>query len=561
MTQDEGKRSIIPLFIKAEFVPDDCNVVDICEACERVTGHGSIDGATLVNRLWRILPFNEVSRAKLLVEGVKLFGKHLTFEGKNPFLHASGNGECQTTRLIIKNLPFSYCQSAVARNLIKAGFKLRGNLQWMKGRKRKTGRLSDFRDGRRSVYIDVPSGNVNRTMQMGSFKATLTFPEMALTCYRCLQEGHTAKECKNQEVCHLCKMPGHRRDQCTANQNVSDVDSDSGDDEPSRPPVPPSGRVAADHLPPSSEGAPSSGYRMSTVGCSNNGSFSDVVKGIPAAATHVFAPVDGEYKDASNEVGPNTNKADAKLPIGVSPNDMTKTLGVRDTSEGISIETLEHEVSESPMSEYIKSVVFVELPGTPKQVKSRSGTNPHLSLPKSDVNSLQSQTRFAVPPSKTSDQSEIPACSSGDTLSIWELNSDSEDNLVSMSTNLNESKKSMSLNERDSQIEQHTVPKVSVAADEEVVLSQVSEVPSSSKEPLVEDLASAQSEMTPKKADNDVGTGKEKQANEKPSTDSKGNRSNLSSVIKIKRAFSAILSPPSDKLKGNTEGPQLKKKV
>ena len=102
----EEKKSIIPLFIKAELVPDDCNVVNLCEACERVSGRGSIDGATLVNRLWRILPFNEVSRAKLLSNGVSLFGKNLKLEGKNPFLHASGDGECQTTRLIIKNMLF-----------------------------------------------------------------------------------------------------------------------------------------------------------------------------------------------------------------------------------------------------------------------------------------------------------------------------------------------------------------------------------------------------------------------------------------------------------------------
>ena len=88
--KDASKR-IFPLYIKAELLKEDCNVVDLCEACERVTGHGSIDGATLVNRLWRVLPFNEVSRAKLLINGVKMYGKQLMFEGKNPFLLISRN--------------------------------------------------------------------------------------------------------------------------------------------------------------------------------------------------------------------------------------------------------------------------------------------------------------------------------------------------------------------------------------------------------------------------------------------------------------------------------------
>ena len=83
MSQRVEKKGIIPLYIKAEFLPDRYNVVELCEACERVSGHGSIDGATLVNRLWRVLPFNEVTRAKLLIDGVKIGGKCIQFEGKN----------------------------------------------------------------------------------------------------------------------------------------------------------------------------------------------------------------------------------------------------------------------------------------------------------------------------------------------------------------------------------------------------------------------------------------------------------------------------------------------
>ena len=217
MAQGEKSKRIFPLYIKAELVKENCNVVDLCEACERVSGHGSIDGATLVNRLWRVLPFNEVSRAKLLTNGIKLFGKDLKFEGLNPFLHPSGEGETQTTKLIIKNLPFSYDQSAVERNLINAGFKLRGKMQWMKGRKRSTGHLSDFRDGRRSVFVDLPTWEVNPFMRMGTFRAKIEYAEMKKVCYRCLQEGHTARDCTNEEVCRSCKKPGHRKDECPGN--------------------------------------------------------------------------------------------------------------------------------------------------------------------------------------------------------------------------------------------------------------------------------------------------------------------------------------------------------
>ena len=216
------KRGVVPLYIKAELMPERFNVVDLCEACEKVSGKGSIDGATLVNRLWRVLPFNEVSRAKLLTDGVKIIGKIIKFESRNPYLHPSGDGETQTTKLIVKNLPFSYSQDAVERNLITAGFILRSKMQWMKGRSRTTGHLTDFRDGRRSVFIDLPTGQVNPLIQMGPFRARIEYSEMKMSCFRCLQEGHTARNCVNEEVCRICKKPGHRKDQCpTASSKVS----------------------------------------------------------------------------------------------------------------------------------------------------------------------------------------------------------------------------------------------------------------------------------------------------------------------------------------------------
>ena len=165
------------------------------------------------------------------------------FEGKNPFLHPSGEGETQTTKLIIKNLPFSYDQSAVERNLINAGFKLRGKMQWMKGRKRSTGHLSDFRDGRRSVFVDLPTWEVNPFMRMGAFRAKIEYAEMKKVCYRCLQDGHTARDCTNEEVCRTCRKPGHRKDQCPSLRKKDDHDCDSDSDMEGPESVPANGEV------------------------------------------------------------------------------------------------------------------------------------------------------------------------------------------------------------------------------------------------------------------------------------------------------------------------------
>ena len=67
-------RAVLPLFIKEEYVNEGCKVADMCRACERVSGAGTIDGATKINRLWRVLTYNECSRAKLLTQArVSLF--------------------------------------------------------------------------------------------------------------------------------------------------------------------------------------------------------------------------------------------------------------------------------------------------------------------------------------------------------------------------------------------------------------------------------------------------------------------------------------------------------
>ena len=128
------RKPVLPVFVKQECLPQNCRTSTVCKACEEVSGKGSIDGATCCNGLWRILPFNEISRAKLLTNGITLNDKKITFCARNPFLMNSGAGESQGTTLFIDNLPFSLSMDAVERSLAKEGYKLRGSLRWLKGR-------------------------------------------------------------------------------------------------------------------------------------------------------------------------------------------------------------------------------------------------------------------------------------------------------------------------------------------------------------------------------------------------------------------------------------------
>ena len=209
---DNGTKAVLPVFIKAEQVPEGSSVFNLCEATEKVTGPATIDGATLISGLWRVYPLTEQARIKILNTPVQLQNVKLRFESFNPFIRRYGGQEVEGTRLIISNLPFSYSMKAVENNLRASGYRLRSQIQFEKARGPDR-MLSDWKTGRRYVWVDVPSKTMPKSIKMGDFMAYIYYKEMKKTqeCYRCLKVGHRASECQNEEVCLSCRKPGHRR--------------------------------------------------------------------------------------------------------------------------------------------------------------------------------------------------------------------------------------------------------------------------------------------------------------------------------------------------------------
>ena len=166
---------------------------------------------------------NEIARIKILTKGITMGKRLVRFEGVNPFTRGDG-AESSGTRLWISNLPFSYSNEAVARNLAAAGFNLRSKITFEKARGPDR-MLTDWRTGRRSVWIDLPKQEVSRHCKMGDFSAFLFHEEMkdSMTCRRCLQKGHMARDCPNEEICLDCRKPGHRRGhpECEISQDES----------------------------------------------------------------------------------------------------------------------------------------------------------------------------------------------------------------------------------------------------------------------------------------------------------------------------------------------------
>ena len=225
--------TVLPVFVLEKWVPEGTSVYDICLASEKSSGAGTIDGATCISGLWRIYPLTPTARVSLLTKGIVMGNKTILLESINPFVLKNGVNESQGTRLTISNLPFSYSNEAVARNLVSAGFKLRSQILFEKTRGPDK-LLTDWKNGRRYCWITLPTQEVKRNLKMGSFTAFLYFREMKnnMVCRKCLQQGHRAVDCPNEEVCLSCKLPGHRRgsSECGLTEVRDRNRSDSEDD-------------------------------------------------------------------------------------------------------------------------------------------------------------------------------------------------------------------------------------------------------------------------------------------------------------------------------------------
>ena len=171
--------------------------------------------------------------AKILNATIRLNNANIRYESFNPFIRRYGGQEVEGTRLVISNLPFSYSNKAVENNLRACGYRLRSHIQFEKARGPDR-MLSDWKTGRRYLWADLPTKTMTKNVKMGDFMAYLYYKEMKKSqeCYRCLEVGHRASECENEEVCLTCRKPGHRRgDPICGLDVVSEADYAETDEE------------------------------------------------------------------------------------------------------------------------------------------------------------------------------------------------------------------------------------------------------------------------------------------------------------------------------------------
>ena len=213
------------VFVISKHCPPKTTTYAICCAAEQIEGV-TCYGAQLRAGLWRIQTNTSIGRIKLLASKIELNGQQIEVQEKNPHLRGDVEDDEPSTKLFIDDLPFSFGNDAIDRHLKSMNVKCRTKIQ-MECDKDPSGGHTEFRTGRRSVWINLPLEPLPRSVRIGNFQANLFHWEMKtrdLQCRKCLQNGHKSFECTNEEVCLKCKMPGHRKGdrKCTGKTEVTD---------------------------------------------------------------------------------------------------------------------------------------------------------------------------------------------------------------------------------------------------------------------------------------------------------------------------------------------------
>ena len=204
-----------PLFLRARDLPfSDLKVHELCKRAEQASGVNTVEGAQLVNGLWRIFAKTDTARTTLLLEGISLRGHAITVTDVNPYRPVDSNGRVEyTTRLTISDIPMHLPAAELEDALSQVGCDLRSKVLYEMARDER-GNLSRFKTGNRFVYMIVPETPLPKTFRMGIFNPRLFYKEQPRTstrkCFKCLQSGHIARECINEQVCRTCFGTGHK---------------------------------------------------------------------------------------------------------------------------------------------------------------------------------------------------------------------------------------------------------------------------------------------------------------------------------------------------------------
>ncbi|KAK3100511.1 hypothetical protein FSP39_021070 [Pinctada imbricata] len=170
-----------------------------------------IAGIQRVNKFWRIYLDNDDSRDEILSNGIVLRDRTMPIYNTNP-----GRPYLQdnSVRIRIKNIPLSADDGQIHRALILRKCEITA---LYREKLRVDGKLTNCETGDRIAIVKEITTHIPKTIEIGRYRAVVYYkgqPNDNVKCTKCLDKGHSAKECTNDIVCHHCYRSGHKATDC-----------------------------------------------------------------------------------------------------------------------------------------------------------------------------------------------------------------------------------------------------------------------------------------------------------------------------------------------------------
>ena len=175
------KEAVLPIFImereilsKDESIKNPVREEEIFHCLIQEVHPHHLRSVQRVGALWRIYLHDRNARAKLLMRGISVRGKHIHLKEENPFSLKSRMADLNAVQITIKELPESADDSVVIEFLSHRGCKIVNNVMRRMIRYKK--QLTHCSNGDRMVYIEAtPPKYIPRSVKLGSHWANVFY--------------------------------------------------------------------------------------------------------------------------------------------------------------------------------------------------------------------------------------------------------------------------------------------------------------------------------------------------------------------------------------------------
>ena len=148
--------------------------LDLCVACEDVSGFDTVYGAQKIRNVWRIYSKTAHARDTLLINGITFNCHSIQLLSHNPM--TLSNPGAPVTKLIVSGIEVSVSNTEIEKALVNIGVKICSPVK-MANYRYENGGFSSYRSGKRFIYIELPKYNLPMFIQIAGRMSSLYYKE------------------------------------------------------------------------------------------------------------------------------------------------------------------------------------------------------------------------------------------------------------------------------------------------------------------------------------------------------------------------------------------------